>query len=83
MTTLPHGVPLSHVAPSNSATRTLLAVPIDRVSNAATEDLSEEWQIQLRSLQQWICELLIKNQQLRRALMEMKKLESIDKKGNV
>jgi len=28
----------------------------------------EEWQDRLRSLEQWICELLIKNQQLRTAL---------------
>jgi len=28
----------------------------------------EEWQDHLRSLQRWICELLIKNQELRMAL---------------
>jgi hypothetical protein len=28
----------------------------------------EEWQDDLRSLQQWVCELLIKNQKLRMAL---------------
>jgi hypothetical protein len=28
----------------------------------------EEWQDHLRSLQQWVCELLIKNQKLRMAL---------------
>lgn len=28
----------------------------------------EEWQDQLKSLQQWVCELLITNQQLRMAL---------------
>jgi hypothetical protein len=28
----------------------------------------EEWQDKLRSLQQWVCELLIKNQELRMAL---------------
>jgi hypothetical protein len=31
-------------------------------------ELEEEWQERLRSLQQWICELLIKNQQLRMSL---------------
>jgi hypothetical protein len=30
------------------------------------------WNIRLQSLQEWVCELLIKNQQLRMALMEMK-----------
>ena len=29
------------------------------------EALQEEWEDRLRSLEQWICELLIKNQQLR------------------
>jgi septal ring factor EnvC (AmiA/AmiB activator) len=32
------------------------------------KELEQEWQDQLRVLQQWICELLIKNQQLREAL---------------
>jgi hypothetical protein len=34
----------------------------------ANRELEEEWQDRLRSLQQWICELLIKNQQLRMSL---------------
>jgi len=34
----------------------------------ANWELEEEWQDRLRSLQQWICELLIKNQQLRMSL---------------
>lgn len=38
-------------------------------------DTRQEWQDQLTSLQQWVCELLIKNQQLRMALMEMKAKE--------
>jgi len=36
------------------------------------DGLQEEWQARLQGLQEWICELLIKNQQLRMALMEMK-----------
>jgi hypothetical protein len=35
----------------------------------------EDWQTSFRGLQQWICELLIKNQQLRMALMDMKSRE--------
>jgi hypothetical protein len=65
MTTLPPGIPFSQDAPVNSVKRTVIAVPVGRVSNLATEDSHEEWQSRLRSLQQWICELLIKNQQLR------------------
>jgi len=39
-------------------------------SEVSIEDLREEWQSRLRSLQDWICQLLIKNQQLRMALSE-------------
>jgi hypothetical protein len=39
-------------------------------SEISIEALHEEWQCRLRSLQEWICQLLIKNQQLRMALME-------------
>jgi hypothetical protein len=44
------------------------------------EDLHEEWQTRLRSMQEWICQLLIKNQQLRMALMEAqaKKTRELD-----
>ena len=42
------------------------------VSEAPIADPQEDWEIRLRSLQDWICELLIKNQQLRMALMEAK-----------
>jgi hypothetical protein len=75
MTTLPPGIPFSQDAPVNSATRATVTVLVDRVRNPAAEDSQEEWQTQLRSLEQWICELLIKNQQLRWALMEMEQLK--------
>lgn len=39
-------------------------------SELSIEDLHNEWQCRLRSLQEWVCQLLIKNQQLRMALME-------------
>lgn len=45
---------------------------------APNADPQEEWEIRLRSLQDWICELLIKNQQLRIALMEMNALVTGD-----
>jgi len=87
MTTLPPGIPFSQDVPVESVKRAAVAVPAGHVSNLAAEDSTkkleigmsnpsydshEEWQSRLRSLQQWICELLIKNQQLRLALMEMK-----------
>jgi hypothetical protein len=37
--------------------------------------LEDEWQERLRYLEQWICELLIKNQQLRMSLESVKALE--------
>jgi hypothetical protein len=77
MTTLPPGIPLSQDAPVNSVKPTAAAVPVGRGSNLATEDSQEEWQSRLRSMQQLICELLVKNQQLRWALMEMKELKSM------
>lgn len=42
----------------------------DSSSGMSIENLPEEWQLQLRNLQEWICELLIRNQQLRMALMQ-------------
>jgi hypothetical protein len=42
------------------------------LKDAPIADLQEEWETRLRTLQEWICELLIKNQQLRMELMEMK-----------
>lgn len=80
MTTLPPGIPFSQEASVKSVKCTAVAVPVGHLSNLASEDLHEEWQSQLRSLQKWICELLIKNQQLRLALMEMKELEPRENK---
>jgi hypothetical protein len=77
MTTLPPGIPFSQDALANSAKRATVTVTVDRVRNPAAEDSQEEWQTRLRSLEQWICELLIKNQQLRWALMEMEQLKSM------
>jgi hypothetical protein len=77
MTTLPPGISFSQDAPVNSAKRATATVPVDRVRNLAAEDSQEEWQTRLRSLEQWICELLIKNQQLRWALMEMEQRKSM------
>jgi hypothetical protein len=81
MTTLPSGIPFPQDGPVNSDKCTAVEVPVGRVSNFATDNPHEEWQSQLRSLQQWICELLIKNQELRWALMEMKEREPRDNEG--
>jgi hypothetical protein len=81
MTTLPPGIPFSQNTPVNSLKHAVVAAPVGRVSNLAREDSHEEWQSRLRSLQQLICELLIKNQQLRWALIDMKELEPRENEG--
>jgi hypothetical protein len=43
--------------------------------DAEQQGTQDVWQIRLCSLQQWVCELLIKNQQLRMALTEVKAKE--------
>ena len=45
------------------------------------EGLPEDWQIRLRGLQECICELLTKNQQLRMTLIEMKAREPGERDG--
>ena len=47
----------------------------DFLTTQLIEAMKEEWEAKLNSLQGWICELLIKNQQLRIALMESKVTE--------
>ena len=49
--------------------------PAGFIPDMLMDNPRQEWQDELRSLQQWVCELLIKNQQLRMALMEMKAKE--------
>lgn len=50
---------------------TPLQRPASRLIAGPEEELTrgpEEWQDQMKRLQQWVCELLIKNQELRLAL---------------
>jgi hypothetical protein len=75
MTTLLSESSFSQDAPVNAGRRAAAVVPVGRVSNSATGDSHEEWQSRLRSLQQLICELLVKNQRLRWALMEIEELD--------
>jgi hypothetical protein len=75
MMTSPDEIPFLRDTPVSSGKRIQLAISADRFSPLGTEDSLEEWQSQLQSLQQWLCELLIVNQQLRWALKDMKQLE--------
>ena len=81
MTTLLPGSSFSQHAPVNSVKHKAAAVALGRVSNLAAEALHHDWEGQVQSLRQLICELLVKNQQLRWALMEMKEHELRDKEG--
>ena len=81
MTTLLPESSFSQSAPANSVKRNAAAVPLGRVSNIAAEASHDDWERQIQSLRQLICDLLVKNQQLRWALMEMKEHELSDKEG--
>jgi len=81
MTTLLPKSSFSQNAPVNSVKHNAAAVPLGRVSSLAAKALHDDWERQLQSLRQLICELLVKNQQLRWALMEMKEHELRDKEG--
>jgi hypothetical protein len=74
MTLLPESS-FSQNAPVNSMKHIAAAVPLGRVSNLAAEALHDDWERQVQSLRQLICELLVKNQQLRWALTEMREHE--------
>jgi hypothetical protein len=71
----------SQDAPVNSVMRMTIGVPVGRIVDSASEDSHEEWRGQVRRLQQLVCDLLVENQQLRWALMEMKEHELRDNEG--
>jgi len=72
MSTAPAGEPLSTAGSVPPIRRGAVADLTDLLPDLLVDGLQEEWQARLQGLQEWICELLIKNQQLRMALMEMK-----------
>ena len=73
MTAPPRREPFAQIESSDLMQR---AATTDFLPELLAGGLPDEWQMRLRSLQQWVCELLIKNQQLRMALMEMKSGEA-------
>jgi hypothetical protein len=82
MNASPPGFLFSQDEPVNGIQHTAVADSVGCVSNLAAEDLMQHWQFQLQSLQEWICKLLIANQQLRWALEEMKEHELMSKTKN-
>jgi hypothetical protein len=78
MTGPPGGGPSPHAASIAAVQRPGTIVSVVAPPEWTMEGLPEEWQVRFRSLREWICQLLIKNQQLRMALMEMKGREPGD-----
>jgi hypothetical protein len=81
MTTLLPESSFSQDSSINSMKHNAAAVPLGRVSNLAADVSHDDWERQVKTLGQLICDLLVKNQQLRWALMEMKEHELRDKEG--
>jgi hypothetical protein len=79
MNALPAGFSFPQEVPVNRIQTTPAVVSAGPVSNLATEDSQQQWQIRIQSLLEWTCELLIANQQLRWALEEMKEHEPMSK----
>lgn len=73
--------PLPQVDPETPTEQTDAADLTDLLSNQFLEFTRERWQEKLLGLQEWVCELLIKNQQLRMTLSEMKARQQEDADG--
>jgi hypothetical protein len=61
-----HGGPVPRL--QHSTNTSVAGSRFEQPNQQTNWDLEKEWQERLRSLQQWICELLLKNQQLRMSL---------------
>jgi hypothetical protein len=81
MISLPYGRPMSPAEPIASLQATGRTSGAGSQLNPIPEESHQAWQFQLWSLQECICELLIKNQQLRMALRELKATLSDDVDG--
>ena len=66
----------------NPLLATSSAVTPDDSPELSFEALQEEWRIRLQNLHEWICLLLIKNQQLRMELIEAKSKAPSEADGN-
>ena len=81
MTASSYRYPFSQVDSKAPKGQTDAADLTDLLSDRLVEITQERWQAKLLSLQEWICVLLIKNQQLRMTLIEMKAREQEDASG--
>jgi hypothetical protein len=81
VTAPPPGKPFSQVEPIAPMQRTVATASTGFPAEPPIEGSQEERQIRLEGLQEWIRELLLKNQQLRMALLEMGASEPGDGDG--
>jgi hypothetical protein len=70
MTAMQGEKPLSHAAPIVPIPRATVTTSAGSGLDLPIEEAQQEWRIRLLGLQELICELLIKNQRLRVALLE-------------
>ncbi len=70
MTAMQGERPLSHAAPIVPMPRARVTASAGSRVELPIEEVQQEWQTRLLGLQELICELLIKNQRLRVALLE-------------
>ncbi len=66
---------------TSSERRSPISTSFDRVSILHLESMEQEHQMRISSLQQYVCELLLRNQQLRMALIELTATGSEDAGG--
>ena len=81
MSTPPQGEPFSQAGSIAPSRRTGVEDSTDPLLGLSEEVLPERWRTRLQGLQDWICELLIKNQQLRMSLESAKARERGDQYG--
>jgi hypothetical protein len=81
MISLPYGIPMSPAEPIASLQAAGRTSGAGSQLNPTPEESQQAWQCRLGNLQEFICELLIKNQQLRMALRELKATLSEDVDG--
>jgi hypothetical protein len=61
----------TQVTSTSSAQRQTVSTSLDLVPILHLQNMEQEHQLRMSSLQQYVCELLLRNQQLRMALLEL------------
>jgi len=71
----------TQVTSTSSAQRRTVSTSLDLVPILHLQNMEQEHQLRISGLQQYVCELLLRNQQLRMALMERNAKETGDGRG--